>query len=122
MSDRLQESERARSFNPLIAAPIAAGFFKSHGRSAQPPAAELSAQELSVHFQGLAALSEVSLTVYRRQICGLIGPNGAGKTTLVNCLTGFQPSSSGRVLLGSHDTAGWSPKHFRRSGIARTFQ
>jgi branched-chain amino acid transport system ATP-binding protein len=29
----------------------------------------------------------------------LIGPNGAGKTTLFNCLTGFMPASSGRVLL-----------------------
>ena len=47
-------------------------------------AAELSAEKLTVLFQGLAAISDVSLTVRRHEIFGLIGPNGAGKTTLVN--------------------------------------
>ncbi len=85
-------------------------------------AAELSADKLSVHFQGLAAISEVSLTVRRDEVFGLIGPNGAGKTTLVNCLTGFQRPSEGRVLLGGDDTAGWPAARFREHGVARTFQ
>ncbi len=63
-------------------------------------AAELSAEKLTVRFQGLAAISDVSLTVRRHEVFGLIGPNGAGKTTLVNCLTGFQAPTEGRVLVG----------------------
>jgi branched-chain amino acid transport system ATP-binding protein len=61
----------------------------------------LHADNVSVAFAGLMALSSVNLSVKPGQICGLIGPNGAGKTTLVNVLTGFQgphggaPSSSG---------------------------
>ncbi|EWY37762.1 branched-chain amino acid ABC transporter ATP-binding protein [Skermanella stibiiresistens SB22] len=85
-------------------------------------AAELRAEHLTVRFQGLAAISDVSLQVERHQVFGLIGPNGAGKTTLVNCLTGFQRPTEGRVLAGRTDTAGWSPTEFRRNGIARTFQ
>jgi branched-chain amino acid transport system ATP-binding protein len=91
-------------------------------RAPQPQAAELSAEGVSVHFQGLAALSDVRVTVQRHEIVGLIGPNGAGKTTLVNCLTGFQRPTTGRVALGGGDTAGWGPARFRKAGVARTFQ
>ncbi len=90
--------------------------------SATSQAAELAAEDLSVHFEGLAALADVTLAVRRHEVLGLIGPNGAGKTTLVNCLTGFQPPTHGRVLLGGQDAAGWQPDYFRRAGVARTFQ
>jgi branched-chain amino acid transport system ATP-binding protein len=85
-------------------------------------AAELTAEAISVRFRGLAAISDVSLTVQRHEVFGLIGPNGAGKTTLVNCLTGFQQPSAGRVLLGREDATGWKPDRFRKQGVARTFQ
>ncbi|MGE4064792.1 MAG: ABC transporter ATP-binding protein [Rhodospirillaceae bacterium] len=82
----------------------------------------LTAENVGVRFQSLAAVSEVTLTVRRGEVFGLIGPNGAGKTTLVNCLTGFQRPTSGRIVFDGHDTAGWGPDHFRKAGIARTFQ
>ncbi|WP_113889287.1 ABC transporter ATP-binding protein [Roseiarcus fermentans] len=85
-------------------------------------ATDLAAAGISVRFQGLAAISEVDLTVRRGEVLGLIGPNGAGKTTLVNCLTGHQRPSEGRILLGQMDITGWSPQKFRRAGVARTFQ
>jgi branched-chain amino acid transport system ATP-binding protein len=88
----------------------------------QAQAAELAADGIVVRFQGLTAISEVTLTVQRHEVFGLIGPNGAGKTTLVNCLTGFQRPTSGRVLLGDTDTTGWKPDRFRKQGVARTFQ
>jgi branched-chain amino acid transport system ATP-binding protein len=97
----------------------AGGFHVSAG-AAGP--SELTAETIGVRFQSLAAITDVSLTVRRGEIFGLIGPNGAGKTTLINCLTGFQQPSSGRVLLGEHDTAGWGPDRFRKAGVARTFQ
>src|SRR6202046_5944424 len=85
-------------------------------------AAELSAEKLTVRFQVLAAFSDVSLTVRRHEVFGLIGSTGAGKTTLVNCLTGFQAPTEGRVLVGRQSTTGWEPTRFREMGIARTFQ
>jgi branched-chain amino acid transport system ATP-binding protein len=85
-------------------------------------AAELSAENLVVRFQGLSAISDVSLTVLRHEVFGLIGPNGAGKTTLVNCLTGFQRPAGGRVMVGGEDATGWTAPAFRERGVARTFQ
>lgn len=90
--------------------------------SATSNGGQLAVEGLSVHFQGLAALSDVSLAVKQDEVFGLIGPNGAGKTTLVNCLTGFQRPTTGRVLLNGEDTAGRQPDYFRRAGVARTFQ
>ncbi len=90
--------------------------------SVVPKPAQLAVEDLSVRFEGLAALAEVTLTIKRSEVFGLIGPNGAGKTTLINCLTGFQRPTRGRVLLNGQDTTGWQPDYFRRAGVARTFQ
>src|SRR5205823_4395827 len=53
---------------------------------------------------------------------GLIGPNGAGKTTFIDALTGFVPTSSGRMLFAGRDVTD-VPAHRRaRAGLARTWQ
>jgi branched-chain amino acid transport system ATP-binding protein len=85
-------------------------------------AAPLAAADVSVSFDGLTALSNVTLAISRGRVTGLIGPNGAGKTTLVNILTGFQMPGAGRVTLDGRDIAGMKPHLVRRMGIARTFQ
>ena len=93
-------------------APFPSGFER-------PRAAEFTADHVEVRFQGLAAITDVSLTINRREILGLIGPNGAGKTTLINCMTGFQRPTNGRVLLARDDTTGWGPERFRRAGVGQ---
>lgn len=82
----------------------------------------LSAQQVSVAFDGLKALSNVTLAVPRGEVTGLIGPNGAGKTTFVNVLTGFQRPDTGQVLLDGEEVGHLKPHIMRRRGIARTFQ
>ncbi|WFU30110.1 ATP-binding cassette domain-containing protein [Bradyrhizobium brasilense] len=83
---------------------------------------ELVARDISVQFEGLKALSNVTLTVPRGRIAGLIGPNGAGKTTLINVLTGFQPVGAGTVELEGETLSGIAAHKLRRKGVARTFQ
>ena len=82
----------------------------------------LSAAGVSVSFEGLRALSNVTLDVPRETVTGLIGPNGAGKTTLVNVLTGFQKPTDGSVTMDGENIAGMPPHRVRQKGIARTFQ
>ncbi len=83
---------------------------------------ELAARDVSVQFEGLKALSDVTLAVSRGRITGLIGPNGAGKTTLINVLTGFQPAGTGTVELEGEPVNGIATHKLRRKGVARTFQ
>jgi len=83
---------------------------------------ELVARDVSVQFEGLKALSYVTLSVPRGRITGLIGPNGAGKTTLINVLTGFQPVGTGIIELEGEPVGGIAAHRLRRTGVARTFQ
>jgi branched-chain amino acid transport system ATP-binding protein len=82
----------------------------------------LSASAISKRFGGLAALSEVSLSVNRGEIFGLIGPNGAGKTTLFNVLTGLYASDGGDFVFNGVRLSGCGPHQVAANGIARTFQ
>src|SRR5438046_3317187 len=82
----------------------------------------LEGRRISVRFDGLIAIDDVSITVPRGRILGLIGPNGAGKTTLVNVLTGFQKPAVGQITVAGRDVTGWPPHRLGRNGVARTFQ
>jgi branched-chain amino acid transport system ATP-binding protein len=82
----------------------------------------LDVRGLTKRFGGVTAVDGVSLRVSEGEIFGLIGANGAGKTTLFNLITGFVPSSAGRVLLDGYDISRGSPVRRTRLGLARTFQ
>ncbi|MDF3064002.1 MAG: transporter ATP-binding protein [Microvirga sp.] len=57
----------------------------------------LSVRELTVHYGGYLALSEVSLEVGHREIVCVMGANGSGKSTLLNAVSGLV-ESSGEIL------------------------
>jgi branched-chain amino acid transport system ATP-binding protein len=82
----------------------------------------LAVDHVSHHFQGLTALTDVSLTVGGGEIVGLVGPNGAGKTTLVNVITGNIRPSEGQVALDGRRISGLGMYRVARAGVARTFQ
>jgi len=82
----------------------------------------LEAENVSKHFGGVAALSNVSFHVDKGEIVGLIGPNGAGKTTLFNVICCVYPPDSGIIKLNGSKITGLKPHHICRGGIARTFQ
>jgi len=77
---------------------------------------------VSIAFQGLRALDDVTMSIPPGQIHGLIGPNGAGKTTLFNCITGFYEPTSGRVSLDRVPLVGLPVNDVARQGVSRTFQ
>jgi branched-chain amino acid transport system ATP-binding protein len=82
----------------------------------------LRIQQVSKHFQGVVALSEVELEVRPGEVLGLIGPNGAGKTTLVNVITGHLKPDTGTVSVGDQRISGLRMETIARHGVARTFQ
>jgi branched-chain amino acid transport system ATP-binding protein len=82
----------------------------------------LRAEALTVRFGGLAALSNVSLSVPAGEIRAIIGPNGAGKSTFFNCLTGVLRPTSGRIVFNGEDIAGLPPYTISRKAIARSYQ
>ena len=82
----------------------------------------LEIENVSKHFGGLAALTDVSLSIMKGEIYALIGPNGAGKTTLFNVITGIYRPDSGNFRLEGMEMAGKKPSMMAKSGISRTFQ
>ena len=49
---------------------------------------QLKIKNLSKHFGGIKAMTDITFDVNEHEILGIIGPNGAGKTTLFNWVTG----------------------------------
>ncbi|WP_170182630.1 ABC transporter ATP-binding protein [Blastococcus colisei] len=77
---------------------------------------------ISVAFGGVAALTDVSLTVEPGQVHGLIGPNGAGKTTLFNVACGLVRPSGGRITWRDQELRRLKPSQLSGLGISRTLQ
>jgi branched-chain amino acid transport system ATP-binding protein len=86
------------------------------------PGETLRASSVSRSFEGVRALSDVTLELHRHEVVGLIGPNGAGKSTLVNVLSGFDFPTAGSVELAGRRVTGWSAHRRARACLARTFQ
>ncbi len=87
----------------------------------------LEVEHLSMRFDGLVAVDDLSFAARAGEITAIIGPNGAGKTTVFNCLTGFYRASTGRLTLhrGARDFLLERLDGFRiarDAGVARTFQ
>ncbi|MDR5654589.1 ABC transporter ATP-binding protein [Ruixingdingia sedimenti] len=82
----------------------------------------LSATGIAVHFSGVRAVDDVSVSLSRGEILGLVGPNGAGKTTMVNVFSGFQPPHRGAVALEGAAVTGRDSAWLARNGVVRTFQ
>lgn len=87
-----------------------------------PARAALELANVSVHFGGRIALSQVTLSAAAGAVTGLVGPNGAGKSTLFNVASGMLRPTSGEVWLAGREVSRWRPAERARAGLARTFQ
>ncbi len=102
------------------------GGASSRERTVAEPIADgepvLECRDIYVEFGGLQALGGVDLDVYEGEIVGLIGPNGAGKTTLMECISGFQRATRGRVRYRGQNLLARAPSARAELGIGRTLQ
>lgn len=86
----------------------------------------LDAQNISIVFGGLKAVTNFGLKLNKGELVGLIGPNGAGKTTVFNMLTGVYTPTSGQIVFTDEEKSkqlnSLKPFQITQLGIARTFQ
>ncbi len=54
-------------------------------------------KNLTINYDGILALDNVSLSVEEKDFLGIIGPNGAGKTTLFSCMLGLLNNYNGEI-------------------------
>lgn len=87
----------------------------------------LQANDISIVFGGLRAVSNFSCNIYKGELVGLIGPNGAGKTTVFNMLSGIYTPTEGEISFWDrnghiHLAGKKQPSQLNKLGISRTFQ
>jgi ABC-2 type transport system ATP-binding protein len=61
------------------------------------PAVEV--EHLTIRFDGLTAVDDVSFSADKGQVTVLLGPNGAGKTSTIECLEGYRTPTSGTARI-----------------------
>jgi len=80
-------------------------------------------EDVSVSFDGIKALNQLSLAIENGELRCIIGPNGAGKTTMMDVITGKTKPDGGRVFLGQTiDLTRLDEPRIARAGIGRKFQ
>jgi branched-chain amino acid transport system ATP-binding protein len=82
----------------------------------------MRAEGITLHFGGVAALSNVSFEIGASEIHAIIGPNGAGKSCTLNCLNGFNVPQHGSLFFRDQEITGLAPHRIARLGVGRTFQ
>src|SRR5690606_26943745 len=82
----------------------------------------LAAEDVSLSFGGVKALSEVSFDVREHEIRAIIGPNGAGKSSMLNVINGVYTPQKGRIVFRGKPFARMNPHQVAQAGVARTFQ
>ncbi|TNH00815.1 ATP-binding cassette domain-containing protein, partial [Pasteurellaceae bacterium Phil31] len=72
---------------------------------------------VSKHFGGIKALTDISLNVKKASIHALIGENGAGKSTLMKILSGIYIKDSGIIKVNGEEVHFTTPKSSQNKGI-----
>lgn len=72
--------------------------------SSKPNGIKLEVKDISkVVSGGKTILNNVTLTINPCELVAIIGTSGAGKTTFVNCINGYEPATSGQVIVDGLD-------------------
>ncbi len=84
----------------------ATGFLSGFSGDAQ---AFLRLHNVTKIFGETVAVQAVNLTVQRNEIFALLGSSGCGKSTLLRMLAGFEPVTSGQIVLDGEDMTDLPP-------------
>lgn len=79
----------------------------------------IEVDRVSVSFDGVQVLDDVSLTAESSEVIAMLGRSGSGKSTLLRVIAGIVPPDTGRVLIDGADVTR-VPTH--RRGVGMVFQ
>lgn len=79
-------------------------------------------RNISKHFAGVTAVSNLSLSLRAGEVFCLLGENGAGKSTVIKILTGVERPTTGSVLIDGEPEEFHNPRDARDRGIATVYQ
>ena len=79
----------------------------------------LEAAGLTVRYDGIEALRNVSFHVEQGEMVALIGPNGAGKSTALKAVSGTLDQAGGRICQGTISLHGELITHLRTDQLVR---
>jgi simple sugar transport system ATP-binding protein len=82
----------------------------------------LRVEHITKRFGAVTALHDVNLHLGQGEVLGLLGDNGAGKSTLIKIMCGFQPPTSGRIILEGQEITLKSVDDARALGIDTVYQ
>ena len=82
----------------------------------------LAAENVSLAFGGVKALTDISFNVREHEIRAIIGPNGAGKSSMLNVINGVYTPQKGSIVFRGQPFARMNPHSVAQAGVARTFQ
>jgi ABC-type sugar transport system ATPase subunit/ribose/xylose/arabinose/galactoside ABC-type transport system permease subunit len=82
----------------------------------------LSMIGITKHFDGVAALTDVSLDVEAGEVHALLGENGAGKSTLMNIASGALAPDVGTIVFNGSQVESLTPALAQELGIAMVHQ
>src|SRR6201996_9282279 len=76
-------------------------------------------ESLTKRFDEVTAVDALSLETQPGEFFSLLGPSGCGKTTTLRMVAGFEPPTSGQILLDGVDVGHWAP---HRRNVNTVFQ
>jgi putrescine transport system ATP-binding protein len=68
-------------------------------------------RDVTKKFGDVAAVSNVSLDIYKSELFCLLGGSGSGKSTLLRMLAGFEEPTAGTIEIDGQDMTGVPPYH-----------
>ncbi len=78
----------------------------------------LSCDNITLYYDHVRALHEVSINLQEGETIALIGANGAGKTSLLRAITGLEKVKSGDITYHGKSISGMKPSDIVESGIS----
>ncbi|MDZ4251864.1 MAG: ABC transporter ATP-binding protein [Sulfuritalea sp.] len=129
MREAIRESAKRESFRSNIhdtrdQALLALGEMRKRQRDTHDAAegAFLRAENVSLRFGGVKAITGVTFEIKRGEISAIIGPNGAGKSSMLNVINGVYHPQEGTITFLGNVRSQMNPRLAAMQGISRTFQ